>query len=72
VNSVAALGVRYAHGGPHLSWPLIAWFTGATAVGALAGSNLAGRLNPVRLSVAFTVLVVLVGGYTLVRGLNGL
>jgi uncharacterized membrane protein YfcA len=40
-------------------------------IGALAGSGLAGRADPRRLSVAFTVLIVIVAGYTLTRSLPG-
>ena len=39
---------------------------------ALAGGGLAWRASPQRLSVAFSVLVVLVAGYTLTRSLPGL
>ena len=34
-------------------------------IGALAGSSLAGWASPQRLNAAFTVLIVLVAGYTL-------
>lgn len=47
-------------------------FGAAAVVGALAGGCLAGRAGPQRLSVAFSVLVVLVAGYTLTRSLPGL
>jgi uncharacterized membrane protein YfcA len=41
-------------------------------IGTLAGSRVAGRADPRRLRAAFTVLVVLVAGYTLTRSLPGL
>ncbi len=47
-------------------------FTGAAVTGALAGGSLAGHANPQRLSVAFTLLVLIVAGYTLTRSLPGL
>ena len=47
-------------------------FTGAAVIGALAGGSLAGHANPQRLSAAFTLLIILVAGYTLTRSLPGL
>ncbi|MGP0023021.1 MAG: hypothetical protein ACLPKE_06595 [Streptosporangiaceae bacterium] len=44
-------------------------FTGAAVIGALAGGSLAGHANPRRLSAAFTLLIILVAGYTLTRSL---
>ncbi len=72
IGSAAALATRFSHGGLALDWPLIGVFAVATAAGALAGGRLAGRVSPQRLSAAFTVLVVLVAGYTLARSLPGL
>ncbi len=50
------------------------WLPGAFSLtaSALAGGGLAGRASPQRLSVAFSVLVVLVAGYILTRSLPGL
>jgi uncharacterized membrane protein YfcA len=72
VNSAAALAARAGHGSLTLDWPLIGTFAAAAMIGALAGGSLAGRASPQRLSTAFTVLVVLVAGYTLTRSLPGL
>ncbi|HUZ24621.1 MAG TPA: sulfite exporter TauE/SafE family protein [Streptosporangiaceae bacterium] len=72
VNSAVALAVRAGHGGLSLDWALVAVFTVAAAAGALAGGRVAGRVSPRRLTAAFTVLVVLVGGYTLARSLPAL
>ena len=72
VNSAAALAARAGHGGLALDWRLIGVFGAAVVAGALAGGGLAGRASPQRLSVAFSVLVVLVAGYTLTRSLPGL
>ena len=47
-------------------------FTGAAVIGALAGGRLAGHASPQRLSAAFTLLIILVAGYTLTRSLPGL
>jgi hypothetical protein len=45
---------------------------GAVVIGALAGGRRAGRVGLRRLSAAFTVLIILVAGYTLTRSLPGL
>lgn len=72
VNSAAALAVRAGHGSLTVNWPLIGVFTGAAVTGALAGGGLAGRVSPRRLSAAFTVLIIIVAGYTLARSLPSL
>jgi uncharacterized membrane protein YfcA len=72
VNSAAALAARAGHGGLALNWTLIGAFTIAAMIGALAGSGLADRADPRRLSAAFTALIVIVAGYTLTRSLPGL
>lgn len=72
MNSAAALAARAGHGGLALDWRLIGVFGAAALAGALAGGGLAGRASPQRLSVAFSVLVMLVAGYTLTRSLPGL
>ena len=72
VNSAAALAARAGHASLALDWPVIAAFTVAAMIGALAGSSLAGRASPQWLNAAFTVLIVLVAGYTLTRSLPGL
>jgi len=69
VDSAAALAARTGHGGLALDWALIGAFAGAAVAGALAGGRLAGRASPQRLSAAFTVLIVIVAGYTLARSL---
>jgi uncharacterized protein len=72
VNSVAALAARAGHGSLALDWTVIGAFTGAAVIGVLAGGGLAGRASPQRLSAAFTLLIVMVAGYTLTRSLPGL
>ncbi len=72
VNSAAALAARAGHGGLTPDWRLIGVFGAGALAGALAGGGLAGRASPQRLSVAFSVLVVLVAGYILTRSLPGL
>lgn len=72
VNSAAALAARAGHGGLVLDWRLVGVFGAAVLGGALAGGGLAGRASPQRLGVAFSLLVVLIAGYTLTRSLPGL
>jgi uncharacterized membrane protein YfcA len=69
IDSAAALAARASHGGLALDWALIGAFAAAAVAGALAGGRLAGRASPQRLSAAFTVLIVIVAGYTLARSL---
>jgi uncharacterized membrane protein YfcA len=71
IDSAAALAARAGHGGLALDWALIGAFAAAAVAGALAGGRLAGRASPQRLSAAFTVLIVIVAGYTLARSLAG-
>lgn len=72
IDSAAALAARISHGGIHLgAAPSITFAAGAIA-GALAGGRMAGHVNPRRLSAAFTVVIVVVAGYTLARALPGL
>jgi uncharacterized membrane protein YfcA len=72
IDSAAALAARTGHGGLALDWALTGAFTAAAVAGALAGCGLAGRASPQRLGAAFTLLIVIVAGYTLARSLPGL
>ena len=72
VDSAAALAARAGHAVFSLDWALVAAFIGAAVLGTLAGTRLAGRVNPQRLSAAFTLLIVVVAGYTLARSLPGI
>jgi len=68
INSAAALAARL--GGPvSLDWTLLAVFTAAALAGVLAGNRVASRVDPSRLSTAFTVLLIAVAGYSLARSL---
>jgi uncharacterized membrane protein YfcA len=71
INSAAALAARL---GGHLSldWPLLAVFTAAAMAGMLAGNRVASRVDPSRLTAAFTVLLIAVAAYSLARSLPGL
>jgi uncharacterized protein len=70
IGSAAALASRAGHGGLALDWSLIGVFAATAVAGALAGGRLAGRASPQRLSAAFTVLIVIVAGYTMERSLT--
>lgn len=72
IDSAAALLSRAGHGMLTLDWALVGTFTAAAVLGALAGGRLAGRVNPVRLATAFTVLIFVVAVYTLARSIPGL
>lgn len=69
IDSAAALAARAGHALFALDWALVAAFTGAAMLGTLAGTRLAGRVSPERLSAAFTLLIIAVAGYTLARSL---
>jgi uncharacterized membrane protein YfcA len=68
INSAAALAARL---GGHLSldWPLLAVFTAAALAGVVAGNRVASRVDPSRLTAAFTVLLIAVAAYSLARSL---
>lgn len=63
VNSAAALLARLGHG-VHLDWQVLGVFTVAAVVGSLFGNRVASRVDPARLSAAFTGLLVAVAVYT--------
>ena len=66
INSGTALLARTGQD-VSLDWALIGGFTLAAVVGSLLGSRVVSRVSPARLSLAFTVLLVLVAVYTAVR-----
>lgn len=68
VNSASALVSRLGQD-VTLDWRVIGSFTVAAIVGSLIGSRITARVSPARLSLAFTVLLVLVALYTAVRSI---
>jgi uncharacterized protein len=68
INSTAALAARLG-GQVSLDWPLLAVFTAAALAGVLVGNRVASRVDPSRLSAAFTVLLIAVAAYLLARSL---
>jgi uncharacterized protein len=71
VNSAAAFAARLG-GHVRLDWLLLGVFTLAALAGALAGNRVASRVDPSRLTAAFTVLLIAVAAYSLIRSLPGL
>lgn len=65
VNSLAAFGVRMAHG-VTLDWPPLLLLTAMAVTGSIVGRRVAGRVDPHRLGLGFVGLLVVVGGYTAV------
>lgn len=66
VNSTTALLAR-AGSQVVLDWPLVVAFTAAAVVGSLLGSRVVSRVSPARLSLTFSVLLVVVAAYTAFR-----
>jgi len=69
VNSAAALAARAGHAIIALDWTLVTVFAAAAVLGTFAGTKVAGRVSPQRLSTAFTVLITLVAAFTVARSL---
>jgi uncharacterized membrane protein YfcA len=71
VTSTAALAVR-AGTGTHPAWALVALLTVAAVVGGYTGARLTARVDTSRLRTAFTLLLLLVAGYTAWQALHAL
>lgn len=71
ITSAAALAVR-AGAGTHPAWSLVALLTAAAVLGGRAGARLTTRTDTSKLQAAFTVLLLLVAGYTASRALPAL
>ncbi len=63
INSAAAFVTRLGTGA-HLDWVPVIALTGAAIVGSLLGARVATRVDPRRLGLAFSVLLVAVASYT--------
>lgn len=68
ITSASALAVR-AGAGLHPNWGLIALLTAVAVLGGWAGARLTARADTSKLQAAFTVLLMLVAGYTAWRAL---
>ncbi|NTW42770.1 MAG: sulfite exporter TauE/SafE family protein, partial [Cellulomonadaceae bacterium] len=71
INSFSALAFRLGDG-VELDWWVIGGLTMAGVAGSLAGSRVVSRVEPARLNLAFTVLLVVVALYTAARSVPGL
>jgi uncharacterized membrane protein YfcA len=67
INSAAALLTRWLIEPVVLDWPLIGTFSGCAAVGTLAGTRLARRLDQSQLGSAFAGLLIAVAGFLLIQ-----
>ncbi|HSR86252.1 MAG TPA: sulfite exporter TauE/SafE family protein [Streptosporangiaceae bacterium] len=68
ITSASALVVR-ASTGVHPNWGLVALLTGVAVLGGWAGARLTARADTSKLQAAFTVLLLLVAGYTAWRAM---
>jgi uncharacterized membrane protein YfcA len=71
ITSASALAVR-AGAGPNPAWGLVALLTAAAVIGGWAGARLTTRTDTSKLQAAFTVLLLLVAGYTASRAVPAL
>lgn len=71
INSAAAFATRVG-AGVAVDWVPVLALTGAAIVGSLAGARLAGRLDPRKLGLAFSALLVAVASYTAVQSVPAL
>ena len=71
ITSASALAVR-AGAGVHPAWGVLTLLTAVAIAGGWVGARLAARTDTGKLQAAFTVLLVLVAGYTAWRALPAL
>ncbi len=69
VNTLVALASRIAQP-VELDFVFLAVFGGAAVVGSLLGVRAAGRVSPARLSLGFTVLLLVIAAFTAVRSVT--
>ena len=50
-----------------IDWRLVGIFTSVAAVGAILGTRLNRRVSQVRIKQGFAVLIIVLGGYLIVR-----
>ncbi len=62
INSATALASRMTTG-VSIDWPVILTFAALAVIGSLVGAEVAKRVDPRRLSLAFIILLVAVGTY---------
>jgi uncharacterized protein len=71
ITSASALAVR-AGAAIHPNWGLVALLTAVAVIGGWTGARLTAKTDTSRLQAAFTVILLLVAGYTAWRALPGL
>jgi uncharacterized membrane protein YfcA len=71
ITSASALAVR-AGTGTQPSWDLVALLTAVAVAGGWVGARLTARTDTRTLHAAFTILLLLVAGYTTWRALPAL
>jgi uncharacterized protein len=71
ITSASALAVR-ADSGAHPNWGVVALLTAVAVLGGWAGARLTARTDTSKLQAAFTILLLLVAGYTAWRSLPAL
>jgi uncharacterized membrane protein YfcA len=71
ITSASALAVRVGTGTPP-SWGPVALLTAVAVAGGWAGARLTARTDTSKLQAAFTLLLLLVAGYTAWRALPAL
>jgi uncharacterized membrane protein YfcA len=71
ITATAALAVR-AGSGTHPDWGVVALLTVAAVVGGYLGARATTRIDAHRLQAAFTILLLLVAGYTAAQAIPAL
>jgi len=66
----ASSGVAGYLGQVAFDWPLVTWFTGVAAIGAVAGTRLIRRVPAARIKQAFAIMILLLGAYLVFRRLT--
>jgi uncharacterized membrane protein YfcA len=66
----ASSGVAGYLGQVAFDWPLVTWFTGVAAIGAVAGTRLIQRVPAARIKQAFAIMILLLGAYLVFRRLT--
>jgi uncharacterized protein len=65
----ASSGVAGYVGQVAFDWPLVGWFTGIAAGGAIIGTRAMRRLPAARLKQGFAIMILVLGTYMVARGL---
>jgi uncharacterized membrane protein YfcA len=66
----ASSGVAGYLGQVSFDWPLVSWFTGIAAIGAVSGTRLMRRVPAARIKQAFAIMILVLGSYLVIRRLT--